>query len=462
VLSPRQILLSVLLLLTELIAGFVLILGSSVLDATSFGYAALWPIFLTGLTGLAASLLILQIRPRKPWDRILLLATGLLVAGIPSYFSASDVAPGLVDGLLLGLAFWRGVVVTLEPPGHEEVYDRFGRGFSLFFIGIVFIMGRGLMGDKSIWRPVALAGITYVALFMLALGVAKLEEEREPGALVAVALAIAAQVILLLALSVGALQIFSLDMFGWLGHQIQPATNALGAMLFHIVTPFGALFDSIFNHIKALGSRSRPYVPRLQGHGQANVAPLKRRPKQHPNYAAYGYAALAIFVLILVAVAFAIWRSVPHRSRAAKGEQPYRERREAAITLRELWQAALLFLRRIFRRSAAAAEMSMAALRKRVWGAPYPHDPVRRAYAKLLRRSAAAGMARPPAMTPREFVPPLSRRWQEGADHFEALTDAYTVQRYAAHTLPPEHVDRAETAWQHLRRIMRVSKTNEP
>jgi len=65
-------------------------------------------------------------------------------------------------------------------------------------------------------------------------------------------------------------------------------------------------------------------------------------------------------------------------------------------------------------------------------------------------------------MTPREFVPPLSRRWQEGAEHFEALTDAYTVQRYAAHSLSPEHADRAETAWQHLRRIMRVSKTEEP
>jgi Domain of unknown function (DUF4129) len=459
VLSPRQIILCTLLLLTELIAGFILILGSSVLDATSFGNAALWPIFLTGLAGLATSLVILRTQPTKPWDRVLLLATALLVAGIPSYFSASDVAPGIVDGLLLALAFWRGVVVTQEPPGHEEVYDRFGRGFSLFFVGIVFIMGRGLIGDKSIWQPVALAGITYVALFMLALGVARLEEEREPGALIAVALAIAAQIILLLGLSVGALQIFSLDMFGWLGHHIQPATNALGATLFHMITPFGTGIDAFLNHIKSLGSRPGPYVPRLRGHGQANVAPLQRHLKQHPNYAAYGYAALVIFVLILLAVAFAIWRSVPHRLQAAKGERSYRERREAALTLREVWQAALLFLRRLFRRSASAAEVSLAALRKRVWGAPFPHDPVRRAYAKVLRRSAAAGLARPPATTAQEFVPPLSRRWHEGAEDFEALTDAYNVHRYAAHTLPPEHVNRAETAWQHLRRIMRVPKT---
>ena len=461
-LSPRQVVLCSLLLLTELIAGFILLFGSSLLEATSFGYAALWPVLLAGSAGLTTSLVILRTLPGKPWDRILLLATVLLVAGIPSYLSASELAPGLLDGLLLALAFWRGVVVTQEPPGHEEVYDRFGRGFSLFFVGIVFIMGRGMIGDKSVWQPVAFAGIAYVALFMLALGVARLDEEREPGALVAVGLAIVAQIILLLGLSIGALQIFSLDMFGWLGHQIQPATNAVGATLFHMITPFGSAIDAFLNHIKALAVKPQNNIPRLRGHGQSQVAPLKRHPKQHPNYAAYGYAALVTVILILFGVALAIWRSVPHGFRRAEGDRPYREQREAAITLRELWQAMLLFLRRMFRRGASAAETSMAALRKRVWGSPYPHDPVRRAYAKVLRRSAAAGMARPPAMTPREFVPPLSRRWQEGAEHFEALTDAYTVQRYAAHSLSPEHADRAETAWQHLRRIMRVSKTEEP
>jgi hypothetical protein len=450
-----------LLLVIELLAGFVLILGTSLLDATSFGYAAVWPVFLSGMAGLATALLLLRFAPKHPWDRVLLLAAAVLVAGVPSYLSAEDVEPGLVDGLLLALAFWRGVVVTYEPPGHEDVYARFGSGFTLFFLGIVFIVARGEIGSAAIWQPVAVAGIAYVGLAMLALGIARLEEEREPGALVAVALAIAAQIFLLLVLGLGALQIFSIDMFGWLGHHMQPFSDTLGATMFHVFTPLGGFIDSLLNHIKLHASKPHGTLAPHRTNATQNVAPLKHRPKEHPNYAAYGYAALIVFVTIIGVVGIAIWRSAPHRFRARRGDRPYEERREAALSLHDAWRAFLLFLRGLFRRGAAGTEASLEAIRRRVWGAPYPNDPVRRAYAKLLRRSAAAGMTRPVSVTPQEFAPYLAGRWAEGADEVEILTDAYTLHRYAGASLPAEHVGRVEAAWQRLRRVIRIPRRSD-
>jgi hypothetical protein len=226
-------------------------------------------------------------------------------------------------------------------------------------------------------------------------------------------------------------------------------------------TPLGGVFDSLVNHIKLLAGKPHNTLIPLHAKGSAHVAPLKHHPKQRPNYSVFVYAALAIFLAILGIVGFAIWRSSPRRFRGGRRERPYEERREAALSLHDIWKAFLLFLRGLFRPGATGAEVSLEALRRRVWGAPYPNDPVRRAYAKLLRRSAAAGMTRPASVTPREFAPYLSSRWVEGADEVQILTDAYTMHRYAGALLPPEHVNRVEAAWQRLRRVIRIPRRQE-
>jgi hypothetical protein len=64
-------------------------------------------------------------------------------------------------------------------------------------------------------------------------------------------------------------------------------------------------------------------------------------------------------------------------------------------------------------------------------------------------------------VTPREFAPYLSSRWVEGADEVQILTDAYTMHRYAGASLPPEHVNRVEAAWQRLRRVIRIPRRQE-
>jgi len=454
------VLLCFLLLTIELIAGFVLILGSGLQQATSFGYAVVWPVFFSGMAGLASSLLILHFAPKPPRDRVILLTAALLVAGVPSYISTSDLAPGLVDSSLLVLAFWRGVAVTYEPPSHEDVYERFGTGFSLFFLGIVCIVARGLMGSASIWQSVAVAGIAYVGLAMLALGIARLEEEREPGALLAVSLAIAAQILLLMVLGLGAAQVFSIDLFGWFGHHVQPVSNAVGATVWNMLPRFSDGPYAFLRHVRPLLPKPRELPLPLPGNQTAHLIHAKIPPRKHPSSFPFEIVALTVFAILVGAIGLRIWRSAPHRSPARpRPERRYRERREPAMSWSDAWTALLLFLRGLFRRSVFGANHSLASIRKRVWGAAYPQDPIRRAYAKLLRRSAAAGMPRPVGLTPQEFAPLLSSRWAEGTDEIGIITDAYTVQRYAAASLPAGQLDRVEADWQRLRRLMHVPWT---
>lgn len=456
--SPRTIALFVLLLCMELIGGFVLLVGLSIFDVSALGYGTFWLALLVGIAGVATAVAVVTWAPPPPWNRRIPIGAGLLAVGVPAVATSPDVVSGLVDAALFATAFWRGIAVTREPPGHSEVERRFGFGFALFFVGIVGVVGRGMVSDRWTWQLIALAGLAYVIVSLIALGVARIEHQREPGALSAVVLAVGAQLGLLILLGLGALQLFSLDMFGWLGHLTQPFFNVVGATLYHFVTPFAGVIDDLFNLIRGHahhgGAQVAPYQPQDNSH----VKKPRERPKQHIDGTPYAIGGLVVMVILLVVIGYLVWRSVPRRTSEESGARPYTERRETSLSPAELWSLILTYLRSLFRRSLDSANDAATTIRRRVWGGPYPEDPVRKAYVQLMRRTEEAGLPRGATTTPAEFQSRMIQRWAEGAPDFQEITTTYIVRRYGEHSLAPEEVSRVQASWQNVRRLIRISQ----
>jgi hypothetical protein len=196
-------------------------------------------------------------------------------------------------------------------------------------------------------------------------------------------------------------------------------------------------------------------------HDNTHVKKLKQHPKQHVNGTAYAIAGLISMLIVLACIGYLIWRSVPRRFRGDRTARKYAEHRESAISLPELWLLILNAIRSLYRRSTDAATLSIVALRRRVWGAPYPSDPVRKAYAQLLRRTTQAGLPRHDATTPDQYQKELKKRWAEAGVDFTELTEAYVARRYGDRPFSQDDVSRLQARWQHIRKVVRIPKSEE-
>ncbi len=103
---------------------------------------------------------------------------------------------------------------------------------------------------------------------------------------------------------------------------------------------------------------------------------------------------------------------------------------------------------------AQTARANAARLRESVLGPAYPDDPVRRAYAKVLRRAGAQGLQRSGSATPFEFQRQLEEYWPSGADDFATLTQAYMSRRYGEVLGAGEDDRNAEACAKRLRAVM--------
>ena len=108
------------------------------------------------------------------------------------------------------------------------------------------------------------------------------------------------------------------------------------------------------------------------------------------------------------------------------------------------------------RRERVEAESSLAgdlgsafdALARRFRRGPKPaRSPVdvRRLYHEMLERSAAIGLARPPAATPLQFAPRLDAHY--ASDVPSAISRAFVASRYGAHEFDRRVVDDLRMRW---------------
>lgn len=457
--SPRDLSIYVLLVLMEILAGFSLVVGSSLLDITSLGYASFWLFLLVSLAGLTVGLLVSAFGRGGRTSRLVLVAAGVVCAGLPAYATAHDVPALLITAMLLGLIYWRGLSLSQETPDFGEVRSRFGLGFGLLFLGLMWVIARGIAYHRAIWYMLALIGVAYTILAMVALVVARLERRREPGSGGAVLLAVSLQLGILFLLAVVALQIFALDIAGALWQFTRPVWDTIGAAGFHLVT---LLEGPVQGFVALLGSSAthttHPHIPILSTSPQLNGKRHRALPPtSHPLIA---LAALAFILALLAGIGYLIWRSLARLPRRVP-ERGFVEQRESLWTVGDVWQALLAWLRSLFRQGGAAATGAVQRTRRRLFGA-YPADPVRRTYVQLLRRAAAAGAPRAPGITPIEHRDRLTARWPAVAFEITELTDAYVLRRYGDVPADAGAIARVHDHWREIRRVIRVPRGVRP
>jgi hypothetical protein len=355
--------------------------------------------------------------------------------------------------IMLGIAFWRGLVVTLEEPTHDEAQGRLALGFGILFFGILWVIARGIIGEPAIWHMLAAAGIAFIVVSMLALVTSRLAQTREPGAGGAIAVAVLVQLGVLLLLSVLGLQLFALDLAGLVGHTVQPFFDGLGSHLYslvgYIADPIDRFLQLIRPHSKPAGSPTTPVQTGNQAYG--------KRPKYHPplHSPLVAIAALLVVAAMAAAIGYGIWRAVPRRQPRPTVKRTFVEERRSLLSLSTVWQTLLASLRALFRRGSIGTTKVLAAGRHRVWGPEYPADPVRRTYAQLLRRSEALGLRMQSTSTPLEFQARLADRWPEGAGEIDLVTAAYVRRRYGEVDPAPGELPSLVVAWQRLRHVIR-------
>jgi hypothetical protein len=437
----------------ELLPGFVLLVGTSLLEATTWGYGLFWLLLAVGLGGAASGLIVSE----RPWrdrrHRAAVVIAGAVLAGTPSIFIANGVVTFLASFILLGVAFWRGLVVTLEQPDFDETQRRLALGFGVLFFGILWVIARGIIGQRLIWQMLAAAGIAFIVVSMLALVTARLAQVREPGAGGAIALAVLVELGMLLLLSVLALQLFALDLAGLIGHFIQPFLDGLGAHLYslvgYIADPIDRFLQLIRPHGKPATNQTTPVQTGSEAYG--------KRPKYHPPLRSpfVAIAALLVVAAMAAGIGYGIWRAVPRRQPRPTVTRAFVEERRSSLSMSSVWHGLIVFLHALFRRGSRGTAHALSAGRRRVWGPEYPADPVRRTYAQLLRRSEAAGLHMPSTSTPLEFRATLAERWPQAGAEVEFVTAAYVRRRYGDLAPEPDETASLAAAWQRLRHIIR-------
>lgn len=425
--SPRGLAILGLLGLMELLAGFALVVGSSLLDATSLSYAMFWLLILEGVLGGLAALAITTAGLRARWSRVAMLAGGALAAGIPALLTSTTTVSFLVAALLLALAYWRGLAVFEEPPTHEEVQRRFGYGFGILFLGIITVIARGIIYESSVWHMLAFLGIAYTLTALVALGLSRVEGIREPGAGQAVFFAVAVQLAFLLLLGLLAVQLFAADLAGALANLVHPLlkgiADGLTAALGVLLTPLGWIVEHLRAQAHHPSHVQAPSAPQ-------SATPRRKKLKAHPADNTWIAVGGLVFMLVLLAgVAYLIWRTLP-RLPHQRREAGYREQRESLWSFTSFWQAFLLWVRAVLRRGTGRVEQAIRESRQRVFGPQYPADPIRELYARALRRARRSGLSRPPATTPTEFATRIRGHWTDVAADFAVLTEAYVQRRY--------------------------------
>src|SRR5436305_10884573 len=78
--SPRELAILGLMLLMETLAGFPVILGLALFDATVLGYATYWLVIACAYAGLGVAIGVLSWHPKEPWNRVALLGAGAAIA----------------------------------------------------------------------------------------------------------------------------------------------------------------------------------------------------------------------------------------------------------------------------------------------------------------------------------------------------------------------------------------------
>jgi len=456
----RTLYLLPLLVLMDLLAGFAVLAGSGILAAVSVHEALFWLLLAAGLAGTLCGLVVAFGAVPSSADQSFVVVVGLVVA-VGTAIGVDRSLPGaIILVITLGLLYWRGLVATQEPPDHDDVRYRFGYGFALLFLAIILAVARGHGHSRSTWQVLAILGITYTIVSMVALGLARVEQVREPGAGRAVAIAIGVQTMFLVAVGIGALEFLAVDVGSGFLRVTRPLWQALDAVvqfvLLLVAVPIAAVMQHVHLHIQMPRNNMRAISHYMS-------KSMKQQHHVHFNNTPWLTPVAAFVIAALVAgVALLMWQTAPRVHRRPQ-RRAYLERRHSLLSLSSLLRRLQQRLHDLLHRSEDVVSGAAASALKRLRGPNYPSDAVRRTYAQMLKRAEVTGLPRRPYTTPEEFIAQLGQAWPEGAGDFRSITEAYQTRRYGDIALPELQVQATTRRWQRVRAVMReASRPQKP
>jgi hypothetical protein len=456
--SLRTLTLQSLLVLMEMLGGYTVLLGTGLL-ASSVGEGIFWPLLGAAGIGFVSATVMSVWSVQPPWDRLCVLLPGFVVASGLGILSGRVWTDMLLAGLIYGVAFWRGAVITSEPPVYAEAQGRFGYGFALIFFGIVWVIARGVIYRASFWHLLAIIGVVYLLTAMTALGLARVESRRERGATPAVILAVGTQLLIVAVAAFIGLAIFTHDIGGFLSTITRPFWDAISAVfqavIYVLFVPLTWLIDALRqhahpNHLTTPGPATNP-------HGDTH-----KRLHATPTHTIFTtILGLGVVLIAATGIALLIWMTIP-RIQRFRPPSGFLEERRGTLSFAAMLRALRAWLAALFHHGAVLVAESAQTARRRVLGPEYPDDPVRRVYARLLYRASTFGVARAQDCTPFEFQNSLTASWPEGSRSFAAVTSAYVARRYSPAEPGVEEIAGVEEHWQRLRRIMRTPELEKP
>jgi len=251
--------------------------------------------------------------------------------------------------------------------------------------------------------------------------------------------------------SVVALQIFAVDILGWSSHILHPISAMIGGVLGPGVQ---ILLAPLFWLVALVHRRATP----LRDHSSSS--PSHHHSRKAATHHGYGDISptieVALAALVALLILALVWRAMPRpRTRQDQDVPASTEERQTIGSPSEWLSLLVAWLRGIFSRGRTAALTGAQQLSERVLGPPYPDDPVRRSYTRMLRRARVEGIAREEGVTPLEFQKRLQSRWPGGSSDFAALTRAYMLRRYGDMEVPSSEAEAVDMCWRRLRTIMR-------
>ncbi|HEX8990278.1 MAG TPA: DUF4129 domain-containing protein [Anaerolineales bacterium] len=447
--SGKSVSLIGLLLLMEILPGFAVAVGSDLLDSTNVPYSVFWLLLLCGAMGVGVAQAVSVIKLKDPWDRLVMIVAGVVALGMAAWLLPHRWNTNIAGLPLCGLAYWRGLVWVDRSAELDDVQHQFGVGFAGVFLGIIWVIARGVTSEGSIWQVLALTGIAYTATALVALTVGRTERGSAAGA--SVALAVGTSVGVLVLLGLGALSFFSFDIAGWLGGVTRPFWDLIGLVLGSVirvlVSPLVWLSEVLHHntHTRQHISGLRP--PRVQRHKPLITG------RTHASWIRWVLAAMALAGVVVIARL--LWNAVPRLQRRQEEEQE--ESAGTAHAQAPFWQALITWLRGLFRSEKLPLTRSVAAARRRLLGPTYPSDPVRRLYAQMLHRAETQGLPRAVAATPQEFCRRLEGRWPAASSDFATMTEAYVLRRYGDMTVGDDQIQTLKQHWKRARIAMKES-----
>ncbi|MFC1991304.1 DUF4129 domain-containing protein [Chloroflexota bacterium] len=371
---------------------------------------------------------------------------------------------------------WRGIRLGHSPLYFNDVYRSFLVGLTaLIILIILWGVSRGTGSLKSLTSAVGLhvVGFFFFGLMALALGNLQairrrmLLEEIEPLSnrrWVIILFGVVAGIILL---GIGIASIFSSDFVALLGQLFNLIFGLLHQVMYYLLIPLEYLAEVLVSIVQFLIDLIS------SGEQQPLQMPAFFEPAVLPDTVETKPFVLNIilvlkwllFTIVTVAAFFLLFKAISR----------FRSSRDEGVEVEEIseslwsWQGFTTDLRLLFsmifhrwQRKRMRSVRVNPALSRHITDDVYNMLDMREIYRQLLWETSTFRIKRRRHETPYEYAGRLRHVVPDGSEQLQELTDLYINSRYGDAEAEHEKIERANSLWRILRRLIRVpERTNQ-